>query len=188
MILAKHLPGPIPQAYARSCVAPSGCDSPQGLTFEIRGDLSQPGRDLGAFIGRLKTNAVVADASASTAFACLQGDLIEIMHAEAPVRCCFGGQSGSSFSLSPTGDQLAYSPDGTRLQVAPLVQAGDSGRNRVAGPRPDHGDRLRLDVVGGGPRRFDLAGLTRRATAAAPGHPTTPRGDLARLDQGVLCP
>jgi hypothetical protein len=48
--------------------------------------------------------------------------------------CCSGGQSGSSFSLRPDGDLLAYSPDGTDLRVAELTPPGAAGRSLWRAP------------------------------------------------------
>ncbi len=128
VVLAKHRAGPIPHSCPYGA-SPEDCTSPEGLSFEIRltPTISQPGSDPGSFIGSNGTT-LVADAERSSAFASLTGSSISVVRPDAEVACCYGGQSGSAFSLSPQGDKVAFSPDGTELRVAELGRAGEVGR------------------------------------------------------------
>jgi hypothetical protein len=138
VVLARHRPGPIPHSCPARTQAINmwACQSPQGVSFEIRGTagIAQPGTGLGGFIGGHEPTRMVADAARSSTFAYLTGATISVHRPGAQPECCSGGQSGSSFSLRPDGDLLAYSPDGTDLRVAELTPPGAAGRSLWRAP------------------------------------------------------
>lgn len=170
VVLARHMAGPIPHSCPYLAGSAGACESPEGLSFEIRptSTLSQRGSNPGRFLGSGGTT-LVADAERSSAFASLTGSSISVMRPDAEVACCHGGQSGSAFSLSPEGDELAFSPDGTELRVAELGRAGETGRSVWRAPERitataftsswlavAHGGSISL-VSPDGTRRLDLA-------------------------------
>jgi len=131
VVLAKHSA----RGFAHSCPhprggAPANCGPLGGLSFEIRptSALSRTGPDSGDYINSRETT-LVADAERSNAFAYITAGTISVIRRDAGVACCQGSQNGTAFSLSPQGDKIAYSPDGTDLRVADLGRTGEVGRS-----------------------------------------------------------
>lgn len=125
VFLVHHQSGPIPHSCpvqpTTATTDPWRCQSPEGISFERRqGELSGPGTPSGTFIGG--SARIVADSSETSTYAISQDQTVTVIRPGQEPECCLGGQRGTAFSLSPDGNALAYTPDGTTLVVSNVTE------------------------------------------------------------------
>jgi hypothetical protein len=142
MVLVTHRAGPLDH----SCPPPPRdtttsedtwrCRSPEAVGFEQRsGSFTQPSHQLGMSIGR--SAMVAADSLHNSTLGWIAGNEFSVMRIGGPPPdCCFGGQTGVAFAISPDGQRLAYSPDGHALRVTGVQPGGQSGQTLWASLEP----------------------------------------------------
>lgn len=153
VVLARHVAGPVPH----SCPYfeeddpiendPWRCQSKDATTFEIRSvdAMGGPGRSTGLTMGGLLPLPLVASSSRSSNYAIASqgpdgtpGGLI----VETPtpqLECCFGGQNGTAFALSPDGTRLLWASSPTTLVDVSLIRPPiESEQARWTAPAPVH--------------------------------------------------
>jgi hypothetical protein len=141
VVVLLHAAGPIP---VRSCrrplpgATPSGCPSPhEGYSIEVRTpqDLATLGRSTGVSTGgaNLGRSEIVSASRASDTIVIDDGSENTTLRV-GPTNglCCFGGQSGTAYALSPDGTRLAWAqtPGGRDVSVVaigPEVPVDQSG-------------------------------------------------------------
>jgi len=127
LLLVKHLPGPIPHscpATATPDTDPWRCASPEATSYEVRArDFTAKGTDPGLSSGSSSPRPLVADSTDSSTFGVAEGadghELL-VVRPDLPATCCYGGQTGVAFALSPDGHGIAVATDqGLVLLAAP---------------------------------------------------------------------
>ena len=138
LVLVRHQAGPVPHSCpplpkTTATTSEWRCQSPDEISFEVR---TLPFKDSGTAlgIGMGGYGAVVSDSTHATAFAVVASGTVTVVRPGATPECCEGGQNGDAFALSPDGSRLAYTPDGTHVEVAGLQRAEDTGRELWTAP------------------------------------------------------
>jgi hypothetical protein len=127
VVVLRHAAGPIRHSckVARSGNPRSACVSPEGYSIEVRAPqhLATVGRPTGdsaggAGLGRSE----IVSASHASDMIVIDGGVGNTMLRVGPKNglCCFGGQSGTAYALSPNGARVAYArkPGGRDVFVA----------------------------------------------------------------------
>ena len=131
LLLVKHSPGPIPESCAPTVVPtvtpdtdPWRCASPEATSYEVRAtDFTTKGIDSGLSSGSSSPRPIVADSTGSSTFGVADGadghELL-VVRPDLQAMCCYGGQTGVAFALSPDGIGIAVATDqGLVLLAAP---------------------------------------------------------------------
>jgi hypothetical protein len=115
---------------------PWRCQSPEQISFETRPDIGAEGGGMGLFIGGSTPLPIVSDAVDTAAFVEKTDPSATVVMPGGSPECCFGGQEGVAFALSPDGGTLAFSPDGQAVRVAGIERASDEGTEIWTAPGP----------------------------------------------------
>jgi hypothetical protein len=140
LVLINHQAGPVahhcPYIPKTTPTSEWTCQSPEAVTFEIRSTPFAPlGTQTGVGFGGYVT--IVGDSTHAAAFA-VEGEGVDrtvtVVRPNGTPECCYGGQKGTAFALSPEGSRIAFSSDGRHLDLAGLTRAQDAGQTLWTAP------------------------------------------------------